>query len=483
MKATITIHPGVSYGTIAPDIYGHFAEHLGRCIYEGLWVGEDSPIPNEGGVRNDVVEVLAAINPPVLRWPGGCFADMYHWQDGIGPREDRPQRPNLWWEGVDSNEFGTDEFLRTCQRIGTEPYVCINVGTGTPEEATAWLEYCNYPGDTTITRMRTDAGRDKPWGVKWWAIGNENWGCGGWYTPEDYAKEFRRYSCFLAKMDPEAQLVACGHTETDWNPRMFEELKNSHAPVHHLSIHRYTNGGSGTGFTEDEYWLAARGIPVMETDILAAAGAVAAYARDGGKIGIILDEWGMWHSDTKAGLFQANTLRDALFAAASFNMFHRHCDVLTMANLAQTINVLQCLVVTDKDKMALTPTYHVFDMFQPHMGAQAIVANVECDSAEVGDDVSIPLVDVSASRADDGSLTISAVNWSLDTAIDTVITLPGVTAKQTDAKTLTGDAPNLENQPGLKPIIEPVGLDCTVENGCITCTLPPVSVALFRVVV
>ena len=484
--STVSIHPGVTYGTINPDIYGHFIEHLGKCVYEGLWVGTDSSIPNTDGVRNDTVEALAKISAPVIRWPGGCFADMYHWEDGIGPRENRPVRPNLWWDGTDCNQYGTAEFLHTCKRIGAEPYICLNVGTGSPQEAAAWMEYCNYPEDTDYTRKRAEDGHAEPWNVKYWAVGNENWGCGGHYTARDYAKEYRRYACFLRRMDGSAHLVACGHTPRDWNTDLLDELKHNLGMVHSISIHRYLHSGAGKGFSNNEYWKLMHDVGIMEEDIVAAAGAIDAFGRDADhRIGVTLDEWGVWHPEAVVanGIQQSNTLRDGIFAASSFNMFHKHAASLIMTNLAQTINVLQCLIMTEGEKMSLTPTYHVYDLYQPHMNAEALATDVTGSTAAVtifDDEKTVPEVDASASRAADGTITVSVVNRSLTDAVTTDITADGIAFTSASAKTLTGPAADAENLPGEEPTVLIRDMNCDIREGRIICNLPPMSVTVLK---
>ena len=483
---SVTVHPGVSYGTINPNVYGHFIEHLGRCVYEGLWVGPDSPIPNTDGIRNDTVQALAKVGAPLIRWPGGCFADMYHWEDGIGPREERPTRLNLWWDGTDSNAYGTAEFLETCKRIGAEPYICLNVGTGSPQEAVAWMEYCNFSGDTDYTRKRAADGHPEPWNVKYWAVGNENWGCGGAYKPEDYAKEYRRYALFLRQMDGSAHLIACGDNPRDWNVTLLEELKNNLGMVHSVSIHRYVNSGKGRDFTESEYWKLMHDVGVMEQDILAAAGAIAGYARnEKHRIGIALDEWGVWHPEAvkAVGHVQPNTLRDALFAASAFNMFHRHADVLDMTNLAQTINVLQCLILTDGPKMSLTPNYYVYDLYQPHMGAAALAASVDSPKQKAtfyDREHEVPMLDVSASRAEDGTLTVSLVNRSMTDSAAVELAADGIAFAEASGRALTGPAANSENLPGEAPQTSVEEIECIVKDGKVTCELPPMSVAVVR---
>lgn len=483
--ATVTIRPNVSHGTIRPELYGHFAEHLGRCIYEGIWVGTDSSIPHEDGIRKDTVAALRRIGAPVIRWPGGCFADAYHWEDGIGSRERRPRRPNHWWSGEDTNAYGTHEFLETCRRIGAVPYICLNVGSGTPQEAASWLEYCNYAGDTHYTRLRAQSGHPEPWGVRYWAVGNENWGCGGNFTARDYAKEYRRFATYLRQLDRDAQLIACGHTTREWNPSLLEELRDHLHLVDQLSIHRYSSAGDGLSFTAEEYWRLMSGVQVMEQDISAAAGAIRAYGRNRRSIGICLDEWGAWHRQAtiETGLLQPNTLRDALFAASSFNMFHRHADLLSMTNIAQTINVLQCLIVTEGPRMALTPTFHVYDLYRSHRGAVAVATDVDAPSITTTvdhEERTLSMLDASASRREDGSLVLSVVNRSMADAIEAELMLDGGSIGGVKASQMTGPAANSQNEPAQEPAVRPTTCPVDVRNGRIAHVFPPLSVTVMR---
>ncbi len=418
----VTVRPDAVIGRIRPEIYGHFAEHLGRCIDEGVWVGERSKIPNHKGVRKDVAAALKKLAAPVVRWPGGCFADDYHWQDGVGPRSKRPRTLNLWWGQEESNEFGTDEFIDFCRLVGAEPYICCNVGSGSPAEARAWLEYCNYAGRTRYAQMRRRNGHAKPHGVRYWGVGNENWGCGGRFTARDYAKEYRRYACYLrgrpGVFGP-VELIACGHTTPDWNHDFLHELGDP-GLLDHLSIHRYYHAGDDVEFTDHEYYNALAQALAVEEDIQAAADVIDVFCRGRRFVGVVLDEWGMWHKQATVdtGLYQENTLRDALVAAVTFNVLNRWAHRVTMANIAQTVNVLQCVAQTRGAAMWLTPTYHAFALFKPHMGADAVEVEVDCptlDARARGKPFALPQLSASASVRSDGRwLTVTLVNASLD---------------------------------------------------------------------
>ncbi|SDN14018.1 alpha-N-arabinofuranosidase [Halogranum gelatinilyticum] len=430
----VHVHPHDEIDRIAPEIYGHFAEHLGRCIYGGLWVGDDAEIETENGIRTDTLGLLEDIELPMLRWPGGCFADDYHWEDGIGPREERPRRRNLWWaqgrEEVfeESNAFGTDEFLQLCERLDTEPYLASNVGSGSPTETVDWVEYCNFDGDTDYANRRRENGRDEPYDVPYWGVGNENWGCGGKYDPGDYALEFRRFAQYLRGYDRNMgdgslELIACGHTTESWNREFMAGLGGDAHMVDHLSIHRYYSGGDAVDFDEEAYYKLFSNSLQLDGDIERTAGVLETYAP-GADIGIAVDEWGVWHDQATAdnGLEQPQTVRDAVSAAGVLDIFNSHADRVTMANLAQTVNVLQCLVETDEESAWATPTYRVFDLYTPHIGATALRTVVETDEHEVDADTpDVPLVSASASHSD-GGVYVTLSNRDLEArtvAVDT----------------------------------------------------------------
>ena len=436
MTDTIRVRADDPVGRIAPEIYGHFAEHLGRCIYGGLWVGDDDRVETEDGVRTDTLSLLSDLELPVLRWPGGCFADDYHWEDGVGPREERPRRRSLWWaqgredEWEESNAFGTEEFLRVCREIGAEPYLAGNVGSGSPGELVDWAEYCNHDGDTEHARMRRENGREEPHDVRWWGVGNENWGCGGRYDPESYALEYRRFANYLRAFERVLgerclELVACGDNDPDWNRQFIRTLGESGAIadvggyelLDHLSVHRYYEAGDATGFDEEEYFRLLARAAAVGRDVDRAAELLDEFVP-AGSVGVVVDEWGVWHPEAvpENGLEQPGTVRDALSAAAVLDDLNARADVVTMANLAQTVNVLQCVVRTDETDAWPTPTYRVFDLYRPHTGNEALTTGVETDDREVGegeDTGTVPLVSASASRGDDGVF-VTLSNRALD---------------------------------------------------------------------
>jgi len=488
--ARITVRLDDSLGTISPMLYGHFAEHLGECIYGGIWVGEDSPIPNTHGIRNDTATALRRLRAPVIRWPGGCFADDYHWRDGVGPRKNRPTRLNTWWRGIEPNSFGTHEFIGLCRQTGAEPYICLNVGSGTPEEAAAWLEYCNCALPTTRAQQRAADGSPQPFGVRYWGVGNENWGCGGRFDPDDYAREYRRFACYLrGRSSSPIELVACGHTTPDWNRRFLETL-GDFGMLDHLSIHRYYNCGHATEFTDTEYYnLFPRALQV-EQDIVEAAAAIALLNRTGRKIGVAVDEWGVWHPEARVenGLFQPNTLRDALVAAAVLDVFNRHADKVTMANIAQTVNVLQCVVQTQEEKMWLTPTYHVFTLYKQHMGKAAVrvdldgVPTVEARRAD-GAAVQLPVVSASASLdAAKGQCAVTLANLHLAEPLDVAITLRGGKVGKVAARILTARNVRDHNGPDAPNRVRPRRLALAARGSTLRATIPPHTLVAAKVV-
>ncbi len=433
---------------INKNIYGHFSEHLGRCIYGGLFVGKDSPIPNKNGMRTDVLEALKHIRIPVLRWPGGCFADEYHWQDGIGPHELRKRMVNTHWGGVvEDNSFGTHEFMELCAQLGCEPYVNGNVGSGTVQEMQEWVEYMTFDGVSPMAALREKNGQKAAWKLKYFGVGNENWGCGGNMEPEFYADVYRRYQTYVRNYgENKIYRIACGPNGDNyrWTKVMMEKAK---AHMDALTLHYYTlptdnwaDKGNATGFTEEEYYTTLKKAYRMN-ELVENHSRIMDYYDPENKVGLIVDEWGTWYNvepGTNAGfLYQQNTMRDAMVAAIHLNIFNRHSRRVVMANLAQTVNVLQAVILTEGDKMVLTPTYHVFDLYKGHMDATLVESYVE--SADVGTDkAQVPQLDVTASVTDDGKTHITLTNLSVDTAQDISCVLAGVAGKKFTARILSG---------------------------------------------
>jgi alpha-N-arabinofuranosidase len=451
MTGTLTIWADHDLGIINPNIYGNFAEHLGRCIYGGLWVGRSSSIPNDEGVRSAAVKALRALRLPVLRWPGGCFADDYHWEWGIGP-ERRPRR-NLWWGGPESNEFGTDEFLQLCQAVDCAPYISVNVGSGTVEEAVNWMEYCNSSQVSRYANQRRANGHPDPYGVRYWGIGNESWGCGGNMSPQQYAYECRKYACFMQRMGADveggAYLVACGHDDLRWNYEVLRHLEGSLAALSALSIHMYRTGhpvqGPGATTTEaspDHYYRLMGEVVDMEERVRQTADLLDYYSTREHRLDLVVDEWGTWYRDTDEGLCQQNPLKDGLFTAAALHMYQRHRQAVSMTNLAQTANVLQSLLLTRGSDTVLTPTYHAYEMMKNHQGAVLLASRAS--STTLADDRGreYDALSLSASRSADGSaLTVSVVNLSLEEDCTAEVKLSGLAAvRGATARVLTSES-------------------------------------------
>lgn len=481
-------------GTINRNIYGHFAEHLGRCIYEGIWVGEDSPIPNTKGLRNDVTAALKALNIPVLRWPGGCFADEYHWMDGIGPKENRPRMVNTHWGGtVENNHFGTHEFMELCEQLGTEPYINGNVGSGTVYEMQQWMEYLTFDGESPMANLRKLNGREQPWKVKYFGVGNESWGCGGNMRPEYYADEYRRYATYVRNYgDNKVYKIACGASEGDyhWTEVLMREAGRH---MHGLSLHYYTlptgnwqDKGSATEFDSTAWFETLRRTLYME-ELLTKHSAIMDKYDPEKRVGLIVDEWGTWYNvepGTNPGfLYQQNSLRDALVAGINLNLFHQHCDRVQMANIAQTVNVLQAMILTEGKKMVLTPTYHVFEMFKVHQDAELVPVELESPSYTLGA-VSIPQLSVSCSRNAEGKLHLSLCNLHHAEAAPVQVKLSGLTAAapELSGRILAHDSLQAHNTFADPEKVKPEAFTALEWNdGVLSATLPAASVVVIAI--
>lgn len=445
-NAWVTIQ-GNSNQTISKHIYGHFSEHLGRCIYDGFWVDESLNVPKKGRIRMDIVEALKKINIPNLRWPGGCFADEYHWRDGIGPRNQRPKMVNTNWGGItEDNSFGTHEFLELCSLLGTEPYICGNVGSGTVEEMSKWIEYLNFDGVSPMAEVRKQNGRSEPWRVQFWGVGNENWGCGGNMTAEFYADQYKRYASYV-KNYPNAPVRKIAGGPSDGDYHWTEVLMKNISPrmMWGMSLHSYTipltwqKKGSATQFPEAEYMSALKSCLRMETFINGHSAVMDRYDPQK-RVALVVDEWGIW-TDVEPGtnpgfLYQQNSLRDALIAATTLNIFNNHCERVKMANLAQTINVLQALILTDKEKMLLTPTYHVFDLYKVHQDATWLPLQLSTPDYVLGDS-KVPAVNLSASRDKNGVIHISLVNLDPAKKITLTAALSNIAWQSVEGQVLT----------------------------------------------
>jgi alpha-N-arabinofuranosidase len=489
----VIINADIEQGKINKNIYGHFAEHLGRGIYEGIWVGEDSPIPNTNGIRNDVVEALKNINIPVLRWPGGCFADEYHWKDGIGPREGRKRMVNTHWGGVvENNHFGTHEFMMLCEMLGTEPYICGNVGSGTVQEMSEWVEYMTFDGESPMANWRTENGQEEPWKLKYFGVGNENWGCGGNMTPEHYADLYRRYQTYVRNYgDNKLYKIAGGANVDDYNWTEVLMREAGHL-MDGLSIHYYTipgdfwtGKGSATDFTEDEWTLTMERALHTEELIKRHSTIMDKYDPDK-RVGMIVDEWGTWFDPepgTNPGfLYQQNTIRDALVAGLSFNIFNDHSDRVQMANIAQTINVLQAMILTDGAEMILTPTYHVFEMYKVHQDAQKLAVHAEVNTVKSGDK-KLPQVSVSASKDKDGKVNISLCNLDHQSGATIKLDLRGIINPiQVSGRVLTAENMNDKNTFENPDVVKPSAFeDFKLEGHHLEISLPSKSVTVLTI--
>ena len=447
-QTTVLIDGTKSSNTISRHIYGHFSEHLGRCIYDGFWVSDTLNVEKRGRIRMDIVNALKKINVPNLRWPGGCFADEYHWRDGIGPRNERPYMVNTNWGGVtEDNSFGTHEFLELCGLLNCEPYIAGNVGSGTVEEMAKWVEYLNSDAKSTMTDLRKQNGRNEPWGVKFWGVGNESWGCGGEMTVDHYADQYKRYAVYCRNYNNVPLLkIASGASGSDYN--WTEVLMKNVGPnrMWGTTLHHYTlptgswgKKGSATLFDEKEYFNTM--VNCLKMDELVTRHSTIMDKYDPTKkVALVVDEWGIWtdvESGTNPGfLYQQNSLRDALVAGTTLNIFNNHSDRVRMANLAQTVNVLQAIVLTKGNEMLLTPTYHVFDLYKVHMDAKKLNINFSSPDYTSGDK-KIPALNISASQDSTGAVHITLVNIDPTKNISLRSMLPGIKWNAVKGQVLT----------------------------------------------
>ena len=479
-------HPG---DTISRYLYGQFSEHLGRGVYGGIWVGEDSDIPNTRGLRNDVVGALRDLHIPVIRWPGGCFADEYNWRDGIGPRDKRPVRINTHWGWVpETNAFGTHEYFDLLEQVGSEAYIAGNVGSATPREMAQWLEYITADNDTTLARLRRANGRDKPWHVAFFGIGNETWGCGGNMTPAYYTDLYKRYATFLkAPRDNRTKKVASGGNDahTDWTETLSSGV---HGNIDGISHHYYTtptgiweHKGSAIAFPEKE-WISTFQNTMRIDGYLKANEAVLERNDPDNRIGLYLDEWGTWYDPEQgreAGfLYQQNSIRDALVAALNFNIFHRHTKRLRMANIAQTVNVLQAMILTRGAKMIRTPTYYAFQMYIPFQDATFVPLDLGDVPQYAFGDYAVPQVSASAALTKDGRLVVALVNLSASDAIEIKTKVDGFAAGKATGTVLTGGTIDAHNTFDKPDTVKPAPLAVGLKGGSMSVKLPARSVSV-----
>lgn len=451
MKAVIDIRN--KKNKISRHIYGHFSEHLGRCVYGGYWVGEDSPIPNINGIRTDIVEAMKAIKVPNIRWPGGCFADDYNWMDGIGPKETRPPMVNTHWGGVlENNHFGTHEFMDLCEQIGCEPYICGNVGSGTVREMRNWVEYLTDDGNSPMAQLRRKNGRDRAWDIQFFGIGNENWGCGGFMKAEYYANEFRRYATYVRNYKGMGETnwwqvaplikIAGGSNAEDlhWTETLMREAGRF---MGGLSVHCYVKPGeesSGTVFSKDSWYQTAVNTLNKES-LLKQNISIMDFYDPEKRVLMAVDEWGMWVDNepgtNNAFLFQQNTMRSAMSAALMLHIFQKYSDRIRLCNLAQTINVLQAIIFTEGAKMVKTPTYHLFDLFKKHQDSYYVP--VAWDEKPKSIKMGLPNADISASASDNGKVFITIVNLSADDKAEIVLNFAGRKARSVKGGFISGE--------------------------------------------
>lgn len=486
--ATVRIHDTGTGETIPAEIYGQFSEHLGRCIYGGLWVGKDSKVPNIDGYRKDVYEALKTLKVPVMRWPGGCFADDYHWMDGIGPQEKRAYISNNNWGGtLEDNSFGTHEFLDLCERLGIEPYISGNVGSGSVEEMADWVEYMTSDAKSTMADLRRANGREKPWKVKYFGIGNEAWGCGGNMTPEYYSDLFRRYATYLRNFgDNRLYKIASGASDYDYNWTSVLMKNLTRKGMNGISLHYYTvinwqDKGAATTFSDKDYYnILSKSIEIE--DVLKRHIQIMDELDPSGRVALLLDEWGTWYNvepGTNPGhLYQQNTMRDAIVAALNFDIFHKYTRRLKMANIAQVVNVLQSMILTNETEMVLTPTYHVFEMYNVHQNAEFLAS--DCISGKTSCDrkIAVPEVDVTASRKD-GVVNISLVNTDLKASKKVLVTFDNASAvsKVLSSRVLTSKDVRDYNDFGKADVVKPVEFKSyKLTKSGLEVTLPPCSV-------
>ncbi len=488
-QTTIAINPSAAKYTINKNIYGHFAEHLGHCIYDGFYVGDTSTIPNTNGVRNDIIDALKKLKIPNLRWPGGCFADTYHWKDGVGPKDKRPAMVNKWWGGVtEDNSFGTNDFLNMCELLGAEPYISGNVGSGTVQELADWVQYTNFKGKSPMSDLRTENGRAEPWKVKFWGIGNEAWGCGGNMKPEYYADEYRKYTTFISDWENTGGLlrIASGASDADYN---WTETLMKNIPLnmlggvamHHYSVLDWNKKGPAIEFSEEQYFGIMKQALLMEELVTKHAAIMDKYDPKQ-MIALVVDEWGGWYDVEKGTnpgfLYQQNTIRDAMIAGVTLNIFNNHADRVRIANLAQCVNVLQAVILTNKEKMILTPTYHVMEMYNVHQGATLLPLTI-AGNDYVFNGQKLPAVSASASKDSAGVIHISLVNIDPAHAQKIDLNIGDEKLKTVTAKILTSkklrDYNSFTDPEKIKPTIFK---DLVLNKNTITITLPPTAVVV-----
>ncbi len=486
----ITLNVDLAEQKISRHIYGHFSEHLGRCIYGGFYVGENNQlIPNNKGMRTDVVAALKKLQIPNLRWPGGCFADTYHWKDGIGPRENRPSIVNTWWGGTtEDNSFGTHEFLELCDQLETEAFISGNVGSGTVQELADWVQYTNADHESPMSKWRKENGQESPWKVKYWGLGNEAWGCGGNMRAEYYADLYRQYATYLTASSRGSDIyrIAAGSSSGDiyWTEVLMKNIPSKlmeGISLHHYSVIDWGQKGPSTEFAEDQYFTTMQRALAMEDHIQAHSTIMDKYDPEK-KVALIVDEWGGWYEvepGTNPGfLYQQNTMRDAMIAGTTLNIFNNHCDRVKMANLAQTINVLQAVILTSEEKMLLTPTYHVLEMYKIHQDAKQVPIHVKSGHYKFGNR-ELDAVSASASVDQTGAVHISLVNIHARESQNVEIALRGTKQSTVSGRILIADKLQSHNTFEKPDAIEPQAFqDTKLDGDVLSVDLPPFSVVV-----
>jgi alpha-N-arabinofuranosidase len=478
------------------DIFGQFAEHLGAGVYGGVWVGKDSKIPNVRGIRSDVVAALKAIRVPNVRWPGGCFADEYHWRWGVGPQGSRRQTLNASWGGViEPNSFGTHEYFDFIQQIGADAYLSVNIGSGSAEEAADWFEYMTAAKPTTLAKERAANGHAAPYKIKYVGLGNENWGCGGAMTADHYVEEMKRFAHYTRNLDPTqtgplaTKRIAVGWDsgDSDYTEAVMKAWKAKvwSWDIEGVSLHNYVVGGwpphlPSTGFGEEDYAIALNEAFRMDTLITKQTAIMDKYDPEK-KLALVVDEWGAWLAPTPGSnpgfLQQQNSLRDALLAAVNLNIFVRHADRVRLANIAQMINVLQAMILTDGPKMVLTPTYHIYKLYLPFQNATALPVSYQAGTYRHGK-VEMPRVDAIAARDTTGRVWVSVMNLDPKAAADFALDVAGVAASGANGEVLTADKVDAINSFAAPNAVRPRPIAARMENGKLVVSLPPASVAV-----
>jgi alpha-N-arabinofuranosidase len=486
-ELTIQVCLNEPIGTIKPALYSQFTEHIGGVIYDGIWVGPESKIPNINGIRRSLVDHVRRLGHVVVRWPGGCFADKYHWRDGVGPRVERPKRFGRWQEVTEPNHFGTHEFIHFCRLAAVEPYFAANVGTGSAEEFQQWVEYCNAPaGTTSLADNRRANGDAEPFRVRYWGIGNESWGCGGKFTPEDYCREYRKFTEWVPGYGVPLYFIAAGPdgNNLDWTRRFFKKwIDFARAPLHGWAPHYYCGTtGHALHFSVDQWYEMLDKANRMEPLITDQWAAIAEF-DPGHKVKLVIDEWGCWHPPgteiNHRHLYeQMGCLRDALVAALTLDIFNRHADKVDMANIAQLVNNLHSLFLADGDRFVATPTFHVFEMYKPHHGANAVRIEVEApDIVFRTGDRSRKLFRVAgAASVKDRMLTITLVHTAAGGPAEIKVQLRGREADSVEQTILTHAQLNAHNTFEVPGTVVPSKAAVKGSGPVVRCLLPPASV-------